>query len=170
MVNQAIYKPRIEQLRSINLFRAFTEAELQELMTSGTVKSFEPHSNVIIEGELSWGLFLILEGIVGVFKTNSVTSDIHDVGQLRSGQQFGEMSLIDDSPRSATVRTLVESHLFVISRESVHQIIDRSPDVKMRFYENCIHDLVSRLREINESYVTSQFQLWKTMLNSKEAA
>lgn len=162
-------KPSVAILKEIQLLSVFTEAELGQLLRAGASQTFEAHANVVIEGELTWGLFLILEGVVGIFKNNKLTSDIYDVGQLREGNFFGEMSLIDDNPRSATVRALSDSQLFFISKDSFQAFLNQSSDLKLRFYEACIRTTVGRLRELDDSYVISQYQLWKTAL-LKEAA
>ncbi|MGE0614419.1 MAG: cyclic nucleotide-binding domain-containing protein [Bacteriovoracia bacterium] len=157
--------PTVELLKEINLFASFNEHELNEILRTGESKVFEAYSNVVIEGELSWGLYIILEGTVGIFKNSATAKDItYDIGQLKKGSFFGEMSLVDENPRSATVRALTECQLFFISKESFSAFLDRSGDGKNRFYERCVKILVGRLRELNDNYVISQYQLWKTAL------
>ncbi|OFZ82124.1 MAG: hypothetical protein A2583_07345 [Bdellovibrionales bacterium RIFOXYD1_FULL_53_11] len=165
----AVVKPSVHSLKGVKLFRALSDGEIGRLIQLGTGVSFEAHANIVIEGELSWGLYVILEGMVGIFKTNKLSGDPYDVGQLRSGNFFGEMSLIDDNPRSATVRALSDCQLFFLSKEAFMHFLGGSKDLKMRFYESCIQDLVHRLRELDDDYVISQYQLWKSAMK-KEAA
>lgn len=152
-------------LKSIGLFKAFREDELKELLKSAKALHFESHANVIIEGEASWGIYIILEGMVGVFKANKMSGTVYELGQLRAGAFFGEMSLIDQNTRSATIQTLTESTLLYISKEDFNRFLNSSNDIRLRFYENCIHSLVHRFRELDEQYVTSQYQLWKFALS-----
>jgi CRP-like cAMP-binding protein len=156
-------------LKEVKLLQSFKEPELAKLIMVGAGQTYESHSNIVIEGETSWGLYLILEGVVGIYKTNKLTGEHYDVGQLRYGSFFGEMSLVDENPRSATVRALTDCHLFYISKESFTQFLETSTDLKLRFYESCVKNLVGRLRELDDNYVISQYQLWKTALK-KEAA
>jgi CRP/FNR family transcriptional regulator, cyclic AMP receptor protein len=156
--------PSTALLKEVKLFQAFSEGELQSILQMGTSSSFEPYANIVIEGELSWGLYLILSGVVGIFKTNKLTGDSFDVAQLQTGNFFGEMSLVDGNPRSATVRTLTQSVLFFISKDSFTQFLDQSSDLKMRFFNNCVANLVGRLRQLDDDYVISQYQLWQTAL------
>ncbi len=169
MVNSNSVKPSVQMLKEVKLLKSFTDTELAQLIPLGTGVTYEAYGNVIIEGELTWGLYLILNGMVGIFKTNKLSGEVYDVGQLRNGSFFGEMSLVDDNPRSATVRALTESYLFYISKDTFNDFLNKSKDLKMRFYETCIHNLVNRLRELDDNYVISQYQLWKTALK-KEAA
>ncbi len=139
------------------------------LLRLGEVVECEAHTNIVIEGEPSWGLYLILEGMVGIFKTNKLSGDMFEVGQLKGGSFFGEMSLIDNHPRSATVRAATDAKLFYLSKDKFMGLIDQSVDLKLRFYETCVQDLVGRLRELDENYVISQYQLWKVAITGEAA-
>lgn len=150
--------------------KAFNEHELQQIVQLGTTATHEAHSNIVIEGELTWGLYILLDGLVGIFKTNKLTGTSYDVGELRSGSFFGEMSLVDDNPRSATVKALTNCELFYISKDSFIEFLNRSSDLKLRFYTNCIQNLVVRLRELDDNYVISQYQLWQIALKKEGKA
>lgn len=162
-------QPSIQMLREVKLLAPFTDNEMNQLIQLGAGVYHEEHSNVVIEGELSWGLYVILEGIVGVFKNNKLTGEPYDVGQLRAGSFFGEMSLVDDKPRSATVKALSGCKLFYISKEQFRHFLDQSKDLKLRFYESCIQTVVIRLRELDDNYVVSQYQLWKAAIRKEVA-
>ena len=164
-----IVKPAVSILKDVKLLQVFNDAELSQLVQLGASAQYEDHANLVIEGELSWGLYVILQGVVGIFKNNSLTGEPYDVGQLREGNFFGEMSLVDDKPRSATVRALTPCQLFYVSKDNFQQFLDQSKDRKLRFYESCVHTIVSRLRELDENYVVSQYQLWKAAFQRKEA-
>lgn len=157
-------KPSAALLKEVKLLKSFTDTELERLFALGSSATHEPYTNIIIEGELSWGLYLILDGMVGVLKTNKLTGTTYDVGQLRTGSFFGEMSLVDEDPRSATVRTLTTCSLFYISKDSFLAFLNESADLKVRFYLDCVKSLVTRLRELDDNYVISQYQLWQTAL------
>ena len=168
-MGEPILRPSVDMLKSVNLLQSLNDQELNYLLQMGAVKKAEAHSNIVIEGELTGGLYVILDGIVGVYKNNQLTGTMYDIGQLRAGSAFGEMSLVDNNPRSATVRALTDCHLFFLSREAFQKFLSTSVDLRLRFYESCIRNIVQRLRQLDESYVISQYQLWKTALK-KEAA
>lgn len=151
-------------LREIQLFKAFTDPELQFLITAGTTAFNESETNIVIEGELSWGLYIILDGTVAILKTNKLNGSLFEVGHLTVGNFFGEMSFLDDNPRSATVKTISDCRLFYLSKESFGEFIERSTDLKLRFLSNSVKALVRRLRELDDNYVISQYQLWQSVL------
>lgn len=160
----------VELLKEIKLFKTFTENELNLLLPKGVAVQYEAHSNVVIEGELSWGLYIILDGILGIMKTNKLTGQFYDVGQLHSGSFFGEMSLIDDNPRSATVKAQTNCQLLYFSKDVFNEFLTRSSELKLRFFDNCIKTLVYRLRELDDNYVVSQYQLWQTAMKKEGGA
>ncbi len=163
-------RPDVPMLKEVKLLQVFDDAELAELLTLGTLGQFEAHGNIVIEGEMTWGLYVILDGLVGIFKTNKLSGDTFDIGQMRTGQYFGEMSLIDENPRSATVRALTETYLFNIPKQSFMEFLSRSPDRRQRFYETCIRDLAHRLKELSDNFIETQYQLWKTAMQKRSEA
>jgi CRP/FNR family cyclic AMP-dependent transcriptional regulator len=163
-------EPSAEILKEVKLLKPLTLQELTTLLSMGEKQTFEAHTNILIEGENSWGLYLVLEGLVGIYKSNKLTGDFYDVGQLGPRTFFGEMSLVDDHPRSASVRALMETHVFYISKENFNQFIAEDGDRKIRFLDSCVQNLVVRLRELDDNYVISQYQLWKTAMKKEAAA
>ncbi len=157
-------KPTPETLKTVKILSVFSDSELKEILTLGEITKFDSHSNIVIEGELSWGLYLILKGKVGISKTNKMTGESHDIIDLKAGSFFGEMSLIDDNPRSATVRALTEVEILHISKDAFYRILSKSPELTLKFYQSCIKTLVVRLRELDDNYVISQHQLWQSAL------
>lgn len=161
-------KPSVELMREVKVLSIFNDDELQMILNLGEVLNYEAFTNILIEGELSWGLYLIVSGTVGIYKTNKMSGNHYDVGQLTTGSFFGELSLVDENARSATVRALTETHVVYISKESFHRFLSTSEDRKIRFYETCVKTLVSRLRKLNDNYVISQYQLWKNAVDGKD--
>lgn len=161
--------PTPAMFKEIKLLKSFNDREHKDLIQLGVTQPFEAHSNIVIEGEMSWGLYLILDGLVGIFKNNKLTGESYDVGQLGPGNFFGEMSLVDENPRSATVKALTDCTVFYMSKDVFVRFLDRSADLQLKFYTSCIKTLVTRLRELDDNYVVSQYQLWKRALK-KEAA
>src|SRR5947209_1293108 len=104
-------------IREVPLLQAFNDVEVLQLLSLGEGKRVEVHTNIIVEAELTWGLYIILEGQVGIYKTNAVSGQTHDIAYLREGEYFGEMSLIDESARSASARALTDCYLYYVSKK-----------------------------------------------------
>jgi len=159
-----------DNLQEVRLLKCFSAQEIDQLIRAGEILEAETNTNIVIEGELTWGLYVIIEGTVGVLKANKMTSEVYEVCHLGRHSHFGEMSLVDDQPRSATVRTLIPTTLFHIDKSVFQRILDSRPEMKIRFLENCVQDLVHRLRDVDENYVVSQYQLWKSAMQGRRAA
>jgi CRP/FNR family transcriptional regulator, cyclic AMP receptor protein len=163
-------KPTVALLKEVGLFKTLSDTELQQLISMGANTQYEEHSNVIIEGELSWGLFVVLEGMVGVYKLNKLTGDHFEVAQIKAGGFFGELSLVDDDPRAATIRCTTPCTLLQITKEQFTAFLNQSTDLKSRFYLSTIRSLIGRLRELDDNYVISQYQLWHVALRKGDSS
>lgn len=163
-------KPDVPMLREVKLLQIFGDEELQALLKMGKLLQYEAHANIVIEGEMSWGLYLILDGQIGIFKTNKLTGDIYDIGKMNAGNYFGEMSLVDENPRSATVRALTDAYVYNISKDQFMAFLDASQGRRLRFYETCIRDLSKRLKDLSDNFIEAQYQLWKTAVQKKGVA
>jgi hypothetical protein len=110
------------------------------------VEAFGPGDIVIKEGTKGTSAFIVLSGAVEVLK-RSGNKDIL-VATLGEGQVFGEMGLIEDRPRSATVKAITELRLRVISREGFNELLQKKPSVLIPI----IKSLFERLRQASELF------------------
>ena len=102
------------ELRDIGLFGALSDEVLSHL--SNTLKVVEPAAGATMfhEGDEAREMFVVISGEVEVLKHSRRGTDSR-VAVLGPGDWFGEMSLVDVQPRSATVRTLAPARLLRIA-------------------------------------------------------
>ena len=123
-------------LTRITLFKGLREDDLRELGSRVEVRALPAEATIIREGELADSLFLILSGKVKVYLTDpNGKKFIVDV--RRAGQYVGEM-MLDDKPRSASVRTIEPSEFAVISRADFKALLLRNPEVALQLIRNLI--------------------------------
>jgi CRP-like cAMP-binding protein len=150
------------KLGEISIFKRFNALELQKLYTCGQFDVLRPQSQAVIEGENSRGLYVILEGTVSVFKNDPSNNSMARLAVLESGAYFGELSLFDTAPRSATVTAESTVQYFSLDAVIFSQFLDSmGENLQLRFYRTCAEELVDRLRKLNSDYITSQNMLWR---------
>ncbi len=102
------------ELRNIGLFGALSDEVLQYLSGILTVETPEVGSTLFREGDDANAMFVVISGEVEVLKKSKRSVEAR-VAVLGPGDWFGEMSIVDIQPRSATVRALAPSRLLRIS-------------------------------------------------------
>lgn len=153
------------KLKGIALFARFTEGELAKLYSMGEIIKLKPKSHAVIEGEPTRGMYILLAGTVSVYKTDQATNSMNRLAILEEGANFGELSLFDNAPRSATVLAENQCILFHLPAEGFKTFLDaEGADLQIRFYRTCAENLVERFRLLNTDYMISQQLLWKYAL------
>jgi CRP-like cAMP-binding protein len=158
----------IDALKRIALLHCFNEPELRILAHKGRIQTHEAFTNLIIEGELSWGLFLLMDGMVEVVRANQLDGVSYQIAQLQAGSFFGELSLIDSNPRSATVRALTDGFTFYVDKVDFDGFLNEDKDRKLKFFQHALALIATRLREVDENFIVSQYQLWSHALKGDE--
>lgn len=155
-------------LQRLPIFSGLAHPDLERIYALGEIRVYRAATNIIIEGEASSGMYLILEGQVGVYKAGKTGADDgHLLTQLGPSHCFGEMSLIDNKPRSATVVSQTRVVAYFLDGEPFQRELAENTSVARQFYLNFAQILSTRLRELDEQFVLSQKQLWKYALSRR---
>ncbi|HEX2876279.1 MAG TPA: cyclic nucleotide-binding domain-containing protein [Polyangiaceae bacterium] len=102
------------ELRNIGLFGALSDDVLEYLATLLTVETPPAGATLFREGEDANAMFVVISGEVEVLKKSKRAVEAR-VAVLGPGDWFGEMSIVDIQPRSATVRALAPSRLLRVT-------------------------------------------------------
>jgi CRP/FNR family transcriptional regulator len=124
-------------LGRVPLFAAVPEKELQRLARSFTERTFAPGREIVAEGGPGIGFFVIDAGEA------AVTRDGAEIRQLGPGDWFGEMALIDQGPRTATVVARTELSCHAMTPFSFRPVVEAHGEIAWPMLEV----LVARLRE-----------------------
>jgi CRP/FNR family cyclic AMP-dependent transcriptional regulator len=135
----------VDKLSELGLFGALSGDVLSHL--AGTLKQLAslPGEMIFREGDLAHEMFVLLDGEVEVVKKSRVGRE-HRVALLGPSDSFGEMSLIDMQPRSATVRAVAPSRLLRVSSEDMDALYRYDLKSYALVTLNIARDLSRRLR------------------------
>ncbi|HEY6477299.1 MAG TPA: cyclic nucleotide-binding domain-containing protein [Polyangia bacterium] len=109
------------------LFKPFDNQQQMELVRRFEGIDMAAGTTVIRENEIGQGLFVILLGEVEVVQHGT------SVARLRSGELFGEMALLGDSPTNAEVRTVVPTSILFLGRDYFRRLVSALPALRKYF-------------------------------------
>jgi len=129
------------------LFRYFTQAERDRIESIGEIKRMSEGSLLIRAGELDSALFAIEDGHLDIIgKDNGMTMVLATVGP---GDVIGEVSFIDDSPRTVSVKAGEESVVRVWDKRTLSEALAFDPQLLAKFAVAMSELLVERLRDLS---------------------
>ncbi len=127
-------------LKAAPLFSALDSEELAALAEIALEKEYAAGEVVFEEKQMAHHLYVIARGKVEVFRR--VDSTEHSIAFLEQEEAFGEMAILDDAPRSASVRAVEQTLVLKIDRESFRELISERPQISFAIFKM----LTSRLR------------------------
>ena len=134
-----------ELLKGVDLFSALDDAQLDTIAAMLIEKTYRKSDIILMEDDdTNQSLFIIAKGEVKVVLTAEDGREAI-LASLKEGDFFGEMSLLDGEPRSATVRAVEESRLLTIRREDFLLAMKKQPDLALTL----LAEMSRRLRKSN---------------------
>lgn len=127
-------------LARVPLFARCTPEEVANVTGAALVKEFSANQLIVTQGTPGTAFYIILEGSVGVARDGVA------IGTLGPGEFFGEMSLLDSAPRSATIRAAEPTRCMMLSSWDFRAALERHPTVAIKLLEV----LTQRLRVADE--------------------
>jgi CRP-like cAMP-binding protein len=141
-----------EILRSVPLFQELSPAELELIVALGRVVAYPKDMTLFKEGDRGEALYVVIEGAVRIVKSIPQSWD-GTMAFLERGGCFGEMALVDDFPRSATVVAHEDCTVLFIGREAVIDLFQEQPVVGRKILWAFCRSLSLRLREASDRIV-----------------
>ena len=120
-------------LGQVPLLKVLPPSDLERFAERTRVDDVEPESDVVEIGKPGRSLYLILEGTVRVLYPSQ--NNDFELARLGPGDFFGEMALLNDKPRSATVRTLTHTRLLKLDKEDFRSVVSQHPRLALGLLE-----------------------------------
>jgi CRP-like cAMP-binding protein len=126
---------------SVPFFSGLDEKKRNSIATQGKELAYKAGDSIVEEGSMGVGFYLILDGRAEVRKKGKV------LASLGKGQFFGEMSLIDEQPRSADVVAVSSTKCWALSSWAFDSIVKKNPEIALMM----LKEMVKRLRAAQSS-------------------
>ena len=147
----------VEKIKKIPIFEAISDNEeaLDRLLGICALKSYRTGEQIIREGDMGDEMFVVYTGAVEIRKRTRAGDD-YTVVVLRAEYNvfFGELALIDDDKRSATVVATEDSTFLVINKGDFNRLGDANPATGLPITRAISKILSSRLRKTTEDMLT----------------
>ncbi len=140
---------RLELLAKVPLFAGLTPAALELVAGVATDETYPTGTCIFEHGDIGDKLYIILSGRVRISR-NVPGMGEEALAVLNPGAIFGEMALLDDTPRSADARVHEKCSLMVISREAFEDLLFLNKDLAYEVLWSMVRILSSRLRETTD--------------------
>jgi CRP-like cAMP-binding protein len=142
-------KSTLEILAEIDLFSGVPQTHLRRVVAIGVEEQYRSGATIFSENEPGDKFYMIVEGAVRISRIVPGMGE-EALAVLRPGNYFGEMSLIDDAPRSATAVCHEKCKLFVVNRRDLEDLLFVDRDLAYELLWNWVRTLSRRLRATND--------------------
>ncbi len=135
----------VEHLRRVPLFGGIPDSGLDSIARQLSERSYEPGAVIVKQGEPGVGFYLIDEGKVEVEQGG------RSLATLGPGDFFGELALLEDVPRTATVIARAPTRCLQLVRWNFRAILKENPDIAVRLLETAVRRLRRHEGELTTS-------------------
>ncbi len=147
-----------KKLVEIPFFKKYIENEkiIKTIITLCELRSFKKGSTIINEGEQGDELFIVLDGEIDIIK-KTMQNEKYVVTTLNAnlgGVYVGELALIDNDKRSATVEAKTDCECLVLNRDNFIKFGDKYPEIGLNITRSIAMQLSQKLRKTGSDVIT----------------
>ena len=135
---------RVLLLKNTDVFSDIKTENLTVVAKALEERHFQQGTIIFEENDYGDEMFIIVSGEVGILKGEKQTKTF--LAQLTAGECFGEMGLLDDRPRSASVQTLQDTHVLSLEKDRLRTLVIRYPELAF----GMLKSMSARLRHAND--------------------
>jgi CRP-like cAMP-binding protein len=143
----------IDTLSESELLRSLSRDELVRLFDVGRVEHWQDQAILLEEGSFGPRMMVLLDGQVEVLRRDGAGVE-RPIARLGPGDVLGEMSLLLELPRTATVRALSDLRVFAMDRQAFLQMVDQSEPAVLKLGLELSRVLAARLTRLNDKVMT----------------
>jgi len=156
-----------EVLKDINIFSGLTPLERAKIAKYFIQKEYNAGELIVKEGEPGYGMFVIRSGAVKITK-QLTDKEEKTIANLVDGDFFGEIALLDQSPRSASVYAISKVTMLELYRASLLEVLEKEPRIGVKILYNLAKSLVERIRESGDKL--KDLLIWQSLKKKEKEA
>jgi serine phosphatase RsbU (regulator of sigma subunit) len=154
-------------LRKVPVFKGLSRTSLEKILPLLEEEIYSPDTYIIKEGSVGDSMYIIREGSVRVLKSVNFNQEMI-INHLYQDTYFGELALIDNLPRSASIVTNEKTVILRLRKKLLDHLLGNDLNIARIFYKNCLMDTFSRYRKITSDFTTSKHDLLEKSLTLEE--
>lgn len=148
----------LRTLKQVPLFSNMARPELREFEKLIHRRNFKAGETIFWEGEPGVGMYIIQKGVVSISKYFP-QEERKELAVLKDGEFFGELALLDESPRSATALAKEATKILGLFRPDLFSLLDRKPRLGNKFLFQLALIIGERLKHNNSEMQKLRAQL-----------
>ncbi|MEW6757574.1 MAG: cyclic nucleotide-binding domain-containing protein [Acidobacteriota bacterium] len=133
-----------EMLSKIPLLQGLEGAEFEQMARRFAVENYPAGSTILEQGYGGLKLYVLVEGKTRIFRTLNGSRVV--ITTLEPPETFGEVSILDGDPASATVEAESDVVVLTLGRDEFYDLMEASPELAAKVYRNLLRTLCQRLR------------------------
>lgn len=139
----------LELLREIPLFSGLFDEDLQQIASLVKSRNFKKNTVVVTQGEDSNSFYLVISGRLRVFRDDEDGNEVI-LNDLQKSAWFGELAILADTTRSASVVTLEPTQLGIISKQDLNFLLAENPRLSLGIAKYLARRVVELTEDVSD--------------------
>ena len=135
-------------IRNVPIFEQLSKKELAAVEKLVHTRTYESDESIFSEKDPGGGMYIVIDGNVSIVKNHGGTHE-KKLASLEDGDFFGEIALLDESPRTATAVSVGDSKILGFYRTDLYELVERRPKLAIKIIVNLARVVSERLRHSN---------------------
>jgi len=157
-----------EVLKKVPVFSELNTREINKLASIVHLRSYGAGETVFMQGDPGLGMYVIEKGQVSIRMVTENGAE-KELSILTDGDFFGELSLLDESPRSASAVAIVPSKIIGFFRPDLFELLNRSPKIGIKVLLKLSETIGTRLRLTNNELTRVTMELHECMARQRRS-
>jgi CRP/FNR family cyclic AMP-dependent transcriptional regulator len=145
----------LEILKDNEIFKGLNDEEVKEIAGICFRKEYKNGSIIFEENSKGSEMYILVEGKVDIQMSMGIETDLATVHIIEPGEIFGELSLVDKSPRSATTKAAGDAVTYILEADKFENLVTANYRIGYTVMKNIARIVSTRLRERNIKYTES---------------